>query len=211
MVASGRVPRRPAPPTTSSRDPSGLPPFPPTPTRLRTFRRGPREERVPFGPFAVERHAVTDWDGRPRRSVVSLVCPDWVNVVALTPARELLLVWQHRFGTDARTLECPGGVLEVGESPEEGARRELAEETGYAPATLRLLGHTEPNPALQGNRCFTVLAEGCAPGGATAFDDLEELETVRVPLADAARLVDEGHVRHALSVVALERAYRTLR
>lgn len=164
-----------------------------------------------YGPFTVERHAVTDWNGLPRRPVTSLVCPDWVNVVALTPARELVLVWQHRFGTNAPTLECPGGVLEPGERPEDGALRELVEETGYVAAGARLLGYTEPNPALQGNRCFTALAEGCAPNGTTAFDELEELETVLVPLTDAPRLVDEGHVRHALSVAALERAYRTLR
>lgn len=129
---------------------------------------------------------------------------DWCNVLAETEAGELVLVWQYRFGTDALSLEVPGGIIEPGEEPAVAARRELLEETGYEADTVELVSVVEPNPALQGNRCFTFLARGVRPTGQTAFDDLEDLETVLVPASEIATLLDDRVITHALAVVALE-------
>jgi 8-oxo-dGTP pyrophosphatase MutT (NUDIX family) len=124
--------------------------------------------------------------------------------VAITPALELVLVWQHRFGTDALSLEVPGGVIETGEAPDRAARRELREETGYEPRTLEPLIRVHPNPPLQSNVCYSFLAEGAHPNGPPAFDANEECELSLVPLASLRELLTEGHVTHALSVVALQ-------
>jgi ADP-ribose diphosphatase len=157
-----------------------------------------------YGIFKVLRHGVRDGAGNPRRDVVTLTCGDWCNVVAVTPEDELVLVWQYRFGTDALSLEVPGGVIDPGESPEAAARRELLEETGYAADSLDLLVVVEPNPAIQGNRCWTYLARGATKVAEPSFDELEELEVALVPTDDAARLLDEGLVTHALVHAALE-------
>jgi len=138
------------------------------------------------------------------RDIFVFACPDWCNVLAETPEGELVLIWQYRYGTDAMSLEIPGGVIDPGEEPLEAARRELKEETGYEADSFELVSVVEPNPALQGNRCFTFLARGARLTGATAFDDLEDLETVVVPQADLPALIDDRVVTHALVVVALE-------
>jgi ADP-ribose pyrophosphatase len=130
--------------------------------------------------------------------------PDWCNVLAETSNGELVLVWQYRFGSDALSLEVPGGVVDPGEAPAFAARRELLEETGYEADAFELVSVVEPNPALQGNRCFTYLARGVRATGQTAFDELEDLETVLVPRAKIASLLDDGVITHALVVVALE-------
>ncbi len=142
------------------------------------------------------------------RSVFVLDVPDWCNVIAETPDVEIVLVWQYRFGTGTFTLELPGGVIDPREPPEDAARRELLEETGYEGDAFELLCHVEPNPPLHGNRCFTYLARGVRDTGQTAFDELEDLETERVPCAQIARLIDDGVVTHALTIVALERYLR---
>ena len=157
-----------------------------------------------YGVFKVLRHGVRDGQGVARRDVYTLGCRDWCNVVALTDADELVLVWQYRFGTDGLSLEVAGGVIDEGETPEDAARRELLEETGYAADRFELLLEVDPNPAIQGNRCFTFLARGARRVGEQRFDDLEELEVVLVPKSETARLLDEGHVRHALVHSALE-------
>jgi len=133
-----------------------------------------------------------------------LAASDWCNVLAETAEGELVLVWQYRFGSDALSLEVPGGVVDPGEAPVDAARRELREETGYEAEAFELVSVVEPNPALQGNRCYTFLARGARATGQTAFDDVEDLETVLVPRTELGRLVDDGVITHALVVVALE-------
>ena len=39
------------------------------------------------------------------KTMMTLACPDWANVVALTPDHEIVLVRQYRPGPDAFTLE----------------------------------------------------------------------------------------------------------
>ena len=78
-------------------------------------------------------------------------------------------------------------------------------------AQARLLGATRPNPAFMGNRCFTVLVEDAVQVGDLALDDTEELEVVRVPRADVARMVREGAIDSALVLVAFHLYELTLR
>ena len=145
------------------------------------------------------------FDGAPLpRDIFVFEAPDWCNVLAETPGGELVLVWQYRFGTDALSLEVPGGVIDPGEAPADAARRELLEETGYEADAFELVSVVEPNPALQGNRCFTYLARGARATGQTSFDELEDLETVLVPREKIASLIDDRVITHALVVVALE-------
>jgi 8-oxo-dGTP pyrophosphatase MutT (NUDIX family) len=138
-----------------------------------------------------------------RRLVLDMA--DWVNVVALTPERRLVVVCQYRFGTDAVTTEIPGGVIDLGEPPELAARRELREETGYTAERWTLLATVEPNPAFQTNVCHHFLAEGAVrthpleldPGEDITVDTLD-LETVRAEIA-------AGSIRHSLVLSALAR------
>lgn len=138
------------------------------------------------------------------RDIFVFAVPDWCNVLAETPEGELVFVWQYRHGTDELSLEVPGGVIDPGEEPIDAARRELKEETGYEADSFELVSVVEPNPALQGNKCFTFLARGARLTGATAFDELEDLETEVVPRDELASLIDDRVVTHALVVVALE-------
>lgn len=165
--------------------------------------RGRRAHLVAdHGVFKVER-LVYEETPLPR-DIFVFVCPDWCNVIAETPEGELVFIWQYRFGTDALSLEIPGGVIDPGEEPLAAARRELLEETGYEAESFELVSVVEPNPALQGNRCFTYLARGARPTGKTAFDDLEDLETVLVPTSELADLLDDREITHSLVVVAIE-------
>ena len=77
---------------------------------------------------------------RTEREFVVIEAPDWVNVVALTPDQQLVLVRQFRYGIGEFSLEVPGGIVEPGEDPVVAGLRELREETGFAGASARLLG-----------------------------------------------------------------------
>src|SRR3984957_19658363 len=57
---------------------------------------------------------------------------DWVNVIAVTPDRQLVMIEQYRQGTDTVELEIPGGIIDAKDaSPAAAGIRELREETGH--------------------------------------------------------------------------------
>lgn len=174
------------------------------PPKLKRWKRSATERVAQFRVFGVDRHAMHDGEGAARGEFFTFACRDWCNVVALTDDDEIVLVWQYRPGTDAMSLEIPGGVIDEGESPVESARRELLEETGFAVDALEPLLTIEPNPALQGNRCFTFLASGARRVAEPNFDAQEELEVVLVQRSEVAALLDGGYVTHALVHSALE-------
>jgi 8-oxo-dGTP pyrophosphatase MutT (NUDIX family) len=129
--------------------------------------------------------------------------PAWVNVVALTADEELVMVRQYRQGSREITLEIPGGLVDPGESPEQAARRELLEETGYGADRLESLGSINPNPALFGNRCHIQLALGCEPVAEIQNSETEETIVELLPLDRMQATVRAGGIDHALVVAAL--------
>src|SRR6266700_2891517 len=129
---------------------------------------------------------------------------NWVNVIALTPDKQLVMVEQYRHGSNTVELEIPGGMMDAAEtSPEATGVRELREETGYEGGEPRLIGQIFPNPAIMSNVCFTVLIENCHCVHPVEFDHGEDLITRLIPVADIPKLVASGKIQHSLVVVAL--------
>lgn len=133
---------------------------------------------------------------------VILDCPNWINVIALTPKGEVVLIRQFRHGTSDITLEIPGGMVEEGEDPLETAKRELAEETGFHAPRWFEIGKVQPNPAFQTNECRTFLALDAALGDALSPDPGEVIDTLLLPLAEIPALISAGEIQHSLVITA---------
>ncbi len=124
--------------------------------------------------------------------------PSWVNIVATTETGELVFIRQYRFGTDRVELEIPGGAVNIGEDPLAAGQRELLEETGYVGKNGRIIGKVCPNPALQGNTCYTVLVENARQVATPAQDDMEDIEVLTLPRKKVDTLIENGAILHGL-------------
>jgi ADP-ribose pyrophosphatase len=93
---------------------------------------------------------------------------DFAVVVALTSKGDLLLVRQFRHAVGGMTLELPAGHVEKGETPEQAARKELLEETGYAAKNLTLVAKLSPSTARFTNRTWCFFAANAKPSADAA-------------------------------------------
>ncbi len=129
---------------------------------------------------------------------------DWLMTVPLTEGGELVLVRQYRHGSGETSLEAPGGLHdEAREQPEEGAARELAEETGYGGGVIRFLGELRPQPAFMSNRVRIYLAQGVRRRAEPRPDAGEDLEVVLIDPREVPARIASGEIDNAMTVTAL--------
>jgi ADP-ribose pyrophosphatase len=111
-----------------------------------------------------------------------------VAIVAVDRDDRVTLVRQQRVPAGGPVLELPAGGVEEGESPLETARRELREETGLYGGEWVEVATFFTTPGYSDERMHLFLATGLEQGEAEP-EGSEEIELVRVPLAEVAELV----------------------
>ncbi|MGD1018904.1 MAG: NUDIX hydrolase [Verrucomicrobiia bacterium] len=126
--------------------------------------------------------------------------PNWVNVIPLTADEQVIMVEQWRHGTRSVHLETPGGLMEDDETPEQSARRELLEETGFEPGEVVRLGTVHPNPAIQTNVQHYILATNCRKVAEPNLDHAEDIHVKLVPLAEVPRMIEKGEITHGIVI-----------
>ncbi|NGP75184.1 NUDIX hydrolase [Balneolaceae bacterium YR4-1] len=134
-----------------------------------------------------------------------LDAPEWINIIAITEDDEIILVEQYRYGIEEPTLEIPGGMVDEGEEPLQGAKREMLEETGYRSDTWSSLGKVSSNPAIMTNFTHMYLAKNCIFEGAENPDTHERINVHTMPVDDFLELVKNGTVHHAIVLAAVAR------
>jgi ADP-ribose pyrophosphatase len=142
---------------------------------------------------------------RGERNFYVLEAPTWVNIIPVTPGREVVMVRQYRHGISDFTLEIPGGMVDPeDESPAAAARREMVEETGFDSDSVIPLGRVNPNPAIQPNFCYSFFAPNVRHIGGKYSnpDGSEETEVTIVPLSSIKDLIASGKISHALVIAA---------
>jgi ADP-ribose pyrophosphatase len=140
-------------------------------------------------------------EGEPRAPYYALAGQDYVAILALDPAGDLLLVRQYRPAVERVTTELPSGHVEAGETPAEAAARELLEETGHEAAELIALGELLPDVGRLENKLWGYFARAVPPPGGVRPLGEAGLELVRRPLAWLmGEMREPGEFNHALHV-----------
>jgi ADP-ribose pyrophosphatase len=138
-------------------------------------------------------------DGQP---YYMLELDDYVSVVAVTAERRLLLVRQYRAVVERDTIELPSGHVDAGETPEQAARRELREETGFVAGRMELLGTLVPDVGRLANRMWCYFTADVQPGVDAAPTE-EGLSLVTMPIDEAVQMTLNGQLNHALNLAVL--------
>ena len=139
------------------------------------------------------------WECAQRCEDVEAVC----MIPRLIPSNRFLLVSQYRPPADAFVIEFPAGLVDKGESPEEAARRELLEETGYHGA-IRHVGDPAPTSAgLTGETVRLVRMEIDEDDPRNAHprqrcDDSEAITVLAGTEEELARTLDKARADGAL-------------
>lgn len=125
---------------------------------------------------------------------------DHAIVIPITDDGAFVMVRQYRPAREAHTLEFPAGGIDPGETPEQAARRELLEETGYGAAEWSAVGRSGLANHRENADCHVFVARGLTrerPAMERA------IETVIVHPAELRRLVMENRMDMLVSMGAL--------
>ena len=148
-------------------------------------------------------------NGREANEFYVLEYPDWVNVTAVTTDGRLVMIKQYRHGLQRTDYELCAGVIEEGETPEDAARRELLEETGYGRGEWKLLCKIAPNPSTQTNYTFCFLAEGVEQIDTQHLDGAEDISVHLLSKQEVLELLETDSIIQALMAAPLWKWFAT--
>jgi len=171
------------------------------------------------GVFQLDRAVVRyeKFDGHLSDEVTRLVFErgDSVAVLLYDPDRDsVILVKQFRYPVYVRDkdngwlLEIVAGIVDRNRMPEEVARAELMEEAGYSVGDLEHIGTFYPSPGACSERIHLYLvhvsaANRMGPGGGR-LGESEDIEVHEISLDEALRLVRQGTIRDATTIIGLQ-------
>jgi 8-oxo-dGTP pyrophosphatase MutT (NUDIX family) len=172
-------------------------------------RSGPwtrRNRRVAYeNPWVTVWHDEVDRpDGSPGIYGVVHFAASAVGVVVVDANDRVLLVGQHRYALDAYSWEIPEGGVPAGESPLDGARRELREETGVEATDWRELLRFHLSNSIT-DEAGVLFAARAVRHGEPEPDPTEDLTVRWLPFDEAAAMIDDGTITDALTIMGLQR------
>jgi 8-oxo-dGTP pyrophosphatase MutT (NUDIX family) len=133
---------------------------------------------------------------------------DYVGIMGITKQGLIPLVRQYRPALNCKTIEFPGGLLELDESPKICAQRELHEEVGcfVSEENLIELGCLFPDTGRLSNKLWLFFAKNMIIDENFCKED--QIEHFFVTPEELLHLVDVGDFNHALHISLIFKAFR---
>lgn len=163
-------------------------------------------EPVTHKPYPIVREQLRTHNGR---EVTYMYVPgrhQWVSVLPITPQGTALLVHQYRHVWGEYFYELPAGAAEPGETPEQGARRELLEEVGAEAGQLLAVQTFRPLAGIVAATINPFIALDSRVVHPTTHEDGELIEAVEFTLDEVYAMLEQGLLSEATHVVTLLRA-----
>lgn len=149
-------------------------------------------------------------NGNENKEYYVLEYPDWVNVIAKTISGEFVFIRQYRHGLGRTCYEIPAGVISPDDkTPEDAAKRELWEETGYSGGTWKLLTTLSGNASTTNNLCHCFVAEGVEKTDVQHLDATEDIEVCILKESEVRQLLQADEIKQALMAGPLWKYFAT--
>jgi len=140
-----------------------------------------KEELIDLGWRKLYRRIYLLQDGKEREYIIKKE-PVVVCMVPITKDNKVVLTKQYRPGPDKILLELPGGGVEEGETPEDAAKRELLEETGYS-GEIKYVGPSVDS-AYSTMKRHNYVFVNCEKIAEQNLDDTEFIEVLEMSLKE---------------------------
>lgn len=128
--------------------------------------------------------------------------PEAAAVIPYVTDDEIIMVKQFRYALGRETLEIPAGKVDPGEKPEECARRELLEETGYETETLDLL-YTYAPAIGYSNELIHIYSGRGLRKVEERIDEIEIESIERVSLHKLREMIKKGLILDGKTLIGL--------
>jgi len=128
-----------------------------------------------------------------------------VVILALKDEKTILLVKQYRYPLKQTVLELPAGKLELNENPNNAAKRELEEETGYKAGIWQFLGYINTTPGICDEKLYLYFASNLEFVGEHP-DEGEIIRCYEYKIKEVFDMIDRGIINDSKTICALSRA-----
>lgn len=110
---------------------------------------------------------------------------DAVIVLAKTKEGQFILERCYKHGCQSIVVEFCAGMIDPGETPEQAAKREFREETGYRCGTLKKVGEVYANPTGSQMKYHFFIATECEYDGPQQLEGAEQIEVLKLDSIEA--------------------------
>ena len=127
---------------------------------------------------------------------------DAAIILAIDKNDDVLMVQEPRTPIGKIILSLPAGMIEPGEKSEDGAIRELEEETGYRAQDIKLMRYEYPSIGYSNERSLIFLATNLKKTHRN-LDDNEDINVIKVNIKDLKKMLDSNEILDASTTIAL--------
>ena len=137
-----------------------------------------------------------------------VTCGHCVGILPFIDPDTVLLIQQYRYVTQRVTWEMPTGGVHDGESTEEAAQRELAEEIGYRAGRLVPVSTYHTSKSVMDETAHLFLAEELVKLERQPRDETEFIEVRPFPFREVLQMVLAGEIVDGMTIIAVLLAAR---
>jgi len=131
---------------------------------------------------------------------------NYSTIVPFVSRTQILAIKSYRHIVDSVQIEVPSGYIENGESPQYAAIRELKEETGYAAQRIVSIGSYTLDYSMFEQTGNIFVAYDLVREGEQSLGKMETIELTILTINEIRRLLFDGKIINAASIVALYKA-----